>query len=110
MSLMYSEREGLYSEGNIAAENQMSSSYLPLDRAVPSSVLGHRRHAFSGVNLIDPPFISAPRMMRRGAVSYDETDSTAQYIRFLGTGSSTLIHLPPFDNVLTLCLLSQGMQ
>lgn len=58
-------------------------TYLPLEEVIPSSILGHRRHAFSGVEVT---CMATPRMMRRGAVSYEESDVTAQYIRFLGKG------------------------
>ncbi len=59
-------------------------SYLPLDRPIPSSVLEHRRHAFSNAPEGPEPYDSNPRMLRRGAVSYEQSDVTARYIRFLG--------------------------
>lgn len=39
-----------------------------------------RRHSKS----LDSPYISRPRMKRRGAVSYDKNDAAAEYIRYLG--------------------------
>jgi len=57
---------------------------LPLDRPIPAYVLGHRRHAFSSGPEDPLAFVSTPRMMRRGAISYEESDVTARYIRFLG--------------------------
>lgn len=61
-------------------------SSLPLERSIPASVLGQRRHAFSGgpEDESSVPYSSNPRMMRRGAVCYEKFDVTAQYIRFLG--------------------------
>ncbi len=55
---------------------------LPLDQPVPNSVLSRRRHAISSGG--DSPYRSRPRMKRRGAISYDDTDACARYIRFLG--------------------------
>ena len=39
-----------------------------------------RRHSKS----VESPYLSRPRMKRRGAVSYDSTDAAAEYIRYLG--------------------------
>jgi hypothetical protein len=39
-----------------------------------------RRHSKS----LDSPYLSRPRMKRRGAVSYDKNDAAAEYIRYLG--------------------------
>ena len=48
----------------------------------PSSGLtfARRRHSQS----LDSPYLSRPRMKRRGAVSYDKNDAAAEYIRYLG--------------------------
>lgn len=59
-------------------------SYLPLDRPIPGGVLETRRHGFSGGSMHPMAYITTPRMVRRGAISYDQSDVTAQYIRFLG--------------------------
>ena len=55
---------------------------LPLDQIVPSYVLSRRRHAISSGG--ESPYRSRPRMKRRGAISYDQTDACALYIRYLG--------------------------
>ena len=39
-----------------------------------------RRHS----NSVDSPYLSRPRMKRRGAISYDKNDAAAEYIRYLG--------------------------
>jgi hypothetical protein len=39
-----------------------------------------RRHSKS----VDSPYLSRPRMKRRGAISYDKNDAAAEYIRYLG--------------------------
>lgn len=39
-----------------------------------------RRHS----KTVDSPYLSRPRMKRRGAVSYDKNDAAAEYIRYLG--------------------------
>ena len=39
-----------------------------------------RRHSKS----VDSPYLSRPRMKRRGAISYDRNDAAAEYIRYLG--------------------------
>jgi len=44
--------------------------------------LSRRRQSKSGP--LDSPYLSRPRMKRRGAVSYDRSDTTAEYIRYLG--------------------------
>lgn len=80
MAIVCSQREML-SLREISFASYPSS--LPIERSIPTSVLGHRRHAFSSGSG-GSPLDSNPRMMRRGAVSYEETDITAQYIRFLG--------------------------
>lgn len=54
---------------------------LPLDQPLPSGVLSRRRHAISGSG--DSPYRSLPRMKRRGAVSYEKTDASALYIRYI---------------------------
>ncbi len=56
--------------------------YLPLDLVIPSRILGRRRHAISSSS--EPLFKSIPRMKRRGAISFENDDSNAEYIRFLG--------------------------
>ena len=38
-----------------------------------------RRHSKS----VDSPYLSRPRMKRRGAISYDKNDAAAEYIRYL---------------------------
>lgn len=55
---------------------------LPTDQTVPSYVLSRRRHAISSGG--ESPYNSRPRMKRRGAISYDQTDACALYIRYLG--------------------------
>ncbi len=55
---------------------------LPLDQHIPTSVLSRRRHAISSGG--DSPYSSKPRMKRRGAISYDNSDACALYIRYLG--------------------------
>lgn len=68
------------------SESKMPYS-LSLDQAVPSYVLSRRRGAISGQcggASADSPYCSQPRMMRRGAISFERDDSTAQYIRYLG--------------------------
>ena len=44
------------------------------------STFSRRRYSKSH----DSPYISRPRMKRRGAVSYDRSDAAAEYIRYLG--------------------------
>jgi hypothetical protein len=61
---------------------------LPLDQLIPPSAL-RRRHAISS-SADSPPLVSKPRMKRRGAISYDQTDASAMYIRYLGTFSQFL--------------------
>lgn len=39
-----------------------------------------RRHSKN----LDSPYLSRPRMKRRGAISYDKDDAAAEYIRYLG--------------------------
>lgn len=71
-------------------ENHMNWGYrssLPVERSIPAYALGQRRHAFSscGPEAEESlPYSSNPRMKRRGAVCYQPSDTTAQYIRFLG--------------------------
>ena len=49
-----------------------------------------RRHS---KGTFESPYLSRPRMKRRGAVSYDKSDSTAEYIRYLGErASADLFH------------------
>ena len=55
---------------------------LPTDQTVPSYVLSRRRHAISSGG--ESPYNPRPRMKRRGAISYDQTDACALYIRYLG--------------------------
>lgn len=72
-------------EMNYGREFGSYRSSLPLERSIPASTLGQRRHAFSsGQEESSLPYSSNPRMKRRGAVSYHKTDVTALYIRFLG--------------------------
>lgn len=59
---------------------------LPLDQSLPSGVLSRRRHAISGSG--DSPYRSVPRMKRRGAVSYEKTDASALYIRYIAEALS----------------------
>ena len=63
-------------------EVDIGMSRLPLDQQVPSYVLGRRRHAISGGP--QSPYLSRPRMKRRGAISYENSDAAAEYIRYLG--------------------------
>ena len=74
---------------------------LPLDQAVPLSVLSRRRHAISSGSG-DSPYSSRPRMKRRGAISYDQRDASAMYIRYLGELSLSLS--PSF----TLCIMTHS--
>lgn len=63
---------------------------LSIDQPVPSFVLSRRRGAISsqcGGASTDSPYRSQPRMKRRGAISFERDDSTAQYIRYLGKSS-----------------------
>ena len=42
----------------------------------------------------DPPaYLPKPRMARRGAVSYETSDTCAEYIRFLGMGTAHTFYL-----------------
>lgn len=68
----------------LSKSEEDSMPYLPLDQPVPTYVLGRRRHAISNGAGADLPYRSKPRMKRRGAVSYQTEDATAQYIRYLG--------------------------
>ena len=45
-----------------------------------------RRHSKS----VDSPYLSRPRMKRRGAISYDKNDAAAEYIRYLGENRVTV--------------------
>ena len=68
---------------NQNSEEENNMPYLPLDQAVPTYVLGRRRH---GISIgCESPYCSRPRMKRRGAVSYETSDTAAEYIRYLGT-------------------------
>lgn len=51
--------------------------------AADRPIHNQRRLAISGPE-VSLGCVSMPRMVRRGAISYNETDATAQYIRFLG--------------------------
>ena len=57
---------------------------IKLDQSVPSFVLGRRHGGSGGNDYVRQP---APRMKRRGAISYDVTDASAMYIRYLGMWS-----------------------
>ncbi len=58
---------------------------MNLDTVIPPNVLNRRRHAISSTGLgIESLYSSEPRMKRRNAISYENDDSAAKYIRFLG--------------------------
>ncbi len=58
---------------------------MNLDTVIPPHVLNRRRHAISSAGLgIESLYSSEPRMKRRNAISYENDDSAAKYIRFLG--------------------------
>lgn len=48
----------------------------------PSNGLTFSRRRYS--KSLDSPYLSRPRMKRRGAISFDKNDATAEYIRYLG--------------------------
>ncbi|XP_064382236.1 high affinity 3',5'-cyclic-AMP phosphodiesterase 7A-like [Halichondria panicea] len=68
---------------------------MNLDTVIPPNVLNRRRHAISSTGLgIESLYSSEPRMKRRNAISYENDDSAAKYIRFLGrtaVGDATII-------------------
>ena len=64
-------------------EKDQEMPYLPLDQHVPVNVLGRRRHGISSGGS-ESPYRSKPRMLRRGAISYERNDAAAEYIRYLG--------------------------
>lgn len=81
---------------NSGLKNSSDSSclaHLPLDRPIPGGVLDNRRHGFSDGSMFPLAFVTTPRMMRRGAISYDQSDVTAQYIRYLGMELAVAIHV-----------------
>ena len=51
----------------------------------PSNGLTFARRRHSKTVSVDSPYLSRPRMKRRGAISYDKNDAAAEYIRYLGT-------------------------
>ena len=75
---------------DVHSSTMNSANYLSevprtkLDRSVSSFVL-RRRHGVSTGN--DYAHQPSPRMKRRGAISYDVTDASAMYIRYLGMRS-----------------------
>lgn len=77
--------EPLRGSGNKGSCKLTSKPSLPIDRIIPASALGLRRHAFSTSEPDPLSYAPSPRMKRRGAISYEESDVTAQYIRYLGT-------------------------
>lgn len=66
-------------------------SYLPPDQQLPNYVLNRRRHAISAGP--QSPYLSRPRMKRRGAISYEKSDAAAEYIRYLGKFVRTLSNI-----------------
>ena len=63
--------------------NAQAPSFCRSASPRPSNGLtfARRRHSKS----LDSPYLSRPRMKRRGAVSYDKKDAAAEYIRYLGS-------------------------
>ena len=71
-------------------EKDQEMPYLPLDQHVPVHVLGRRRHGISSGGS-ESPYRSKPRMLRRGAISYERNDAAAEYIRYLGKALVTTV-------------------
>ena len=67
---------------------------IKLDRSVSSFVLRRRHGVSSGNDCVHQPM---PRMKRRGAISYDVTDASAMYIRYLGRQSLHASLLSPLQ-------------
>lgn len=67
--------------GVLEADKQAPSACRSTSPRPPNGLtFARRRHS----KTIDSPYLSRPRMKRRGAVSYDKNDAAAEYIRYLG--------------------------
>ena len=67
------------------SEQKENGGEVTLSRSTPAFTFAPsiRRRLSKGA--LDSPYLSRPRMKRRGAVSYDRCDAAAEYIRYLGT-------------------------
>ena len=67
-------------------------------RPASGLTFARRRHSKS----LDSPYLSRPRMKRRGAVSYDKNDAAAEYIRYLGAERKTFFACAVTSSVIHL--------
>lgn len=82
VSLLFVMSVRLFSSHSSVPNGDEEMPYLPPDQTLPSYVLNRRRHAISCGP--ESAYRSRPRMKRRGAISFERSDTAAEYIRYLG--------------------------